>query len=203
MPNEQSEDDELKLAKIEGIDQSGFPVLRTHVLFNTKLMLLDDLTSLDFLPGSETNITVRVTNNYKAISVDAEDFESWVTSVTPTVTGSSYYTDVVITISPPSSVSTGKMTSVTITARAEDHLLGSVTFDVAAGQRARPSIEKLDIETDISNKFAVTKVTSNIRNDHPESREAIFDALIPPHALITGIYLKILMSHIETKLDTN
>ena len=44
MPNEQSEDDELKLAKIDGIDQSGFPVLRTHVLFNTKLMLLDDLT---------------------------------------------------------------------------------------------------------------------------------------------------------------
>merc|ERR1711979_30785 len=34
-----------------------------------------------------------------------------------------------------------------------------------------------------------TSVRSNIRNDHPEAREATFDALIPPNALITGLKL--------------
>ena len=56
-------------------------------------------------------------------------------------------------------------------------------------KRARPTIESLDIVSDISNKFAVTTIKSNIRNDHPESREAVFDALIPPNALITGLKL--------------
>jgi uncharacterized protein YegL len=192
MPAEQAESEhqDVQLAKIEGIDQSGFPVLRTHVLFPTKLMLVDSLETADFLPGTETNVTVRVTNAYKQILIHAGDFEKWVKSVTPETTGNAYYTDITILIAPPASVATGKMTTVTVTAHIGDEtLLGSLTFDVAAGQRARPSIESLDIETDINNKFAVTKVTSNIRNDHPESREAIFDALIPPNALITGLKL--------------
>ena len=41
----------LQMARIEGIDQSGFPVLRTHVLFPAKLLLITDLEHTDFLPG--------------------------------------------------------------------------------------------------------------------------------------------------------
>lgn len=181
----------IQMARIEGIDQSGFPVLRTHVLFPAKLLLLTDLERTDFLPAADTNVTVRITNAYKDISVSAADFENWVTNVTPTSTGKSYYTDITITMRPPSSVEQGKMSTVTLTAQSTEtnQLLGSLTFEVAAGQRARPTIESLHIDTEINNKMAVTSVKSNIRNDHPEAREATFDALIPPNALITGLKL--------------
>ena len=182
---------QIQMARIEGIDQSGFPVLRTHVLFPAKMLLLTELDRVDFLPGADTNITVRITNAYKQIAVSAADFEDWVTEITPLVTGNSYYTDITITMRPPSNIEQGKMSTVTITAQSNElnQLLGSITFEVAAGQRASPTIESLHIDTEINNKFAVTSVKSNIRNDHPESREATFDALIPPNALITGLKL--------------
>jgi uncharacterized protein YegL len=183
--------DQVQMAKIEGIDQSGFPVLRTHLLYAAKLLLLTDLTKTDFLPGAEQNVTVRVTNAYRFVKLTAGDFDSWVTSISPKVTGMTYYTDVEITLKPPASTITGKMTSVTLTASSLDtnKLLGSLTFNLAAGQRAQPTVESLHIDSEINNKFVVTKILSNIRNDHPEAREATFDALIPPNALITGLKL--------------
>ena len=45
----------LQMARIEGIDQSGFPVLRTHVLFPAKLLLITDLEHTDFLPGKKSH----------------------------------------------------------------------------------------------------------------------------------------------------
>ena len=47
----------LQMARIEGIDQSGFPVLRTHVLFPAKLLLITDLEHTDFLPGDKSKIS--------------------------------------------------------------------------------------------------------------------------------------------------
>lgn len=191
LESESLEEKTFQMAKIEGIDQSGFPVLRTHVIFPSKILLLSELEKTDFLPGVDSTVTIRVTNAYREIDLAANDFEDWIVDISPSKTAKTYYTDVVVTIRPPANTEQGRISSVTFTASAEEQkvLLGSITFDVAAGQRAKPTIQSLHIDTQINNKFATTSIKSNIRNDHPEPREAVFDALVPPNALITGLRL--------------
>lgn len=54
-----------------------------------------------------------------------------------------------------------------------------------------PQIYEMQIETNVSNRFAKALITSKVKNLHKSAQEAVFSVVIPDQAFISGFVMEI------------
>ena len=93
-------------------------------------------------------------------------------------------TDVILSISVPFHSKSGTSGSVTLSASNDKLVIGSKRIDLFIGEDAVPETRNINVNVDITNRFANTKMVVTVENNSGSVREAPFRAIIPSGAFV-------------------
>ncbi|XP_019867100.2 inter-alpha-trypsin inhibitor heavy chain H3 isoform X2 [Aethina tumida] len=68
---------------------------------------------------------------------------------------------------------------------------GTSESPVSEAPKPIPKIYEMNLETNVTNRFAKTLITSKVKNAEDEAAEATFSVIIPEQAFITGLIMEI------------
>ena len=166
---------------------------REFTQYDNRLEVKDDVSGMDFQPGSTIFVTIKVTNMGETLHLTATDYEGWVQSIAPATTSALDKNSLVkVRIVAPNDVRVGHETTVTVTARNNNlNRIESVKFVLAVGQTENPEVKKMLVDSVIENRFGRTIVQSRVENKHRSPRDAVFSVFLPHSAFITSYQLYI------------
>jgi hypothetical protein len=181
------------VAQITALDEKGDEIQREFTQYDNRLEVKDDVSGMDFQPGSTIFVTIKVTNMGETLHLTATDYEGWVQSIAPATTSALDKNSLVkVRIVAPNDVRVGHETTVTVTARNNNlNRIESVKFVLAVGQTENPEVKKMLVDSVIENRFGRTIVQSRVENKHRSPRDAVFSVFLPHSAFITSYQLYI------------
>ena len=171
-------------------------------LGETRITLSDESTNLTRLRRSTQPMFTKLSNNTELVPgrtnviflrahTDGSELQfstvssnpAWRVDLSPE-TSNRAETDLILTIKVPFHSKAGASGSVTVVATNQEVVIGSKRVDLFITEELVPETRSIDVDVEIKNRFAKTKVTFVTENHSDSTREAPFRAIVPSRAFV-------------------